>query len=180
MTVFNGSGRITNQTAGRADNISRSNLCYTVDRNSIQIQVADFSLCCAKQPKYIRFKRCGLRPNGNLRDGISVTVKITGKDAIIRTSQQCIRKRICNRCPRQPVQVYVGRQNKVLLFVGFSVIHRACKICKLCSVSNLIRILCGTCSTCERCRCAAIPDIYALCILCKRCHWHESQSKAKR
>ena len=53
MTVFDASARRTDKPAGKADHVAGNILCFAVDGNGIQMQVADFSLCYPEKPEYV-------------------------------------------------------------------------------------------------------------------------------
>ena len=57
MTVFDASARRTDKPAGKADHVAGNILCFAVDGNGIQMQVADFSFCYSEKTEYVGFQR---------------------------------------------------------------------------------------------------------------------------
>ena len=87
MTVLNRTAGRASECACQSDYIAGNVLCCTVNCDVVQIQVADLATCRTKQAKYIGFQRSVFCSDGNVENGMSFAVKISGKQMIVCASK---------------------------------------------------------------------------------------------
>ena len=157
VTVLNRSAGRAGERARQADHITGNVLCRAANCDTVQIQVAELAARHAKQAKHIGFQRSAFRSDGDVGDGMSFAVKISGKHGIVCASKQCIRKGIPDRRPVMVAKINVCGQNKTGVFIRLPLVDLACQICKLCAVGDLIGVALRAGAACKSSGDAAVP-----------------------
>ena len=90
VTVLDRPAGRAGERARQADHINITGnidiFCDAVNCDTVQIQVAEIAARHAKQAKHIGFQRSAFRSDGDVGDGMSFAVKISGKHGIVCAS----------------------------------------------------------------------------------------------
>ena len=86
VAVLNRPAGRAGERARQADHITGNVLCRAANCDTVQIQIAELAARHAKQAKHIGFQRSAFRPDGDVGDGMSFAVKISGKHGIVCAS----------------------------------------------------------------------------------------------